>query len=336
MNPPRTVTLRNVAQAAGFAPSTVSRALRNDPRLPEETRREIAAVATRLGYRANPLATAFMAHLRGAKATKYTSTFAFLLSTRAAAANWGHRVYLEHCQRYAESLGYQVEQFLFAENGMTPARMSSILRTRGVQGIILPATRPSEPQCDLEWEHFAAAVIGTRHAMPSLHMAATNHFQNTLLACAELRALGYRRIGFHMKALIDEWTLHRSRAAFLYAQSQWPRSQHVPLLITPELDPAQFWAWKQRHSPDAILSAHIEVRDWLLTSDIRIPEDIGYANTHVIPAFGPCAGILQLDELVSQAAVDLVIGQLLRNERGLAAHPKTVLVDGEWVSGAGK
>lgn len=50
------VTSVDVARAAGVSQSTVSRALANDPRISEATRREIRKVADRLGYTPNEMA----------------------------------------------------------------------------------------------------------------------------------------------------------------------------------------------------------------------------------------------------------------------------------------
>ena len=56
MNAPR-VTQSDVARACGYTVNTVSRALRGDPRLPEETREKIRAAARRMGYIRNSLAS---------------------------------------------------------------------------------------------------------------------------------------------------------------------------------------------------------------------------------------------------------------------------------------
>ena len=51
------VTQRDVAEACGYAVNTVSRALRDDPHLPEETRNRIRAAALDMGYIRNSLAS---------------------------------------------------------------------------------------------------------------------------------------------------------------------------------------------------------------------------------------------------------------------------------------
>jgi hypothetical protein len=54
----------------------------------------------------------------------------------------------------------------------------------------------------------------------------------------------------------------------------------------------------------------------------RDPKDRGFA------------GIDQKSDLVGAAAVDLVVDQLHRNERGVPALQKLVLIEGVWVEGA--
>lgn len=51
------VTLKDLAAACGYSANTVSRALRNDTRLPEETRNTIAKKAAQMGYIRNSLAS---------------------------------------------------------------------------------------------------------------------------------------------------------------------------------------------------------------------------------------------------------------------------------------
>ena len=51
------VTLKDVANECGYTANTVSRAMRNDPRLPEVTRQTIREAASRLGYIPNKMAS---------------------------------------------------------------------------------------------------------------------------------------------------------------------------------------------------------------------------------------------------------------------------------------
>jgi LacI family transcriptional regulator len=57
VNPTKRVTIRQVADAAGVSPAAVSYALRG-LQVSEETQKRVRAVATELGYEANPIARA--------------------------------------------------------------------------------------------------------------------------------------------------------------------------------------------------------------------------------------------------------------------------------------
>src|SRR5579864_5041248 len=50
------LTIRDVARAAGVSVGTVSKALNNNGRLRQETRKRVIAVASELGFRPNDLA----------------------------------------------------------------------------------------------------------------------------------------------------------------------------------------------------------------------------------------------------------------------------------------
>jgi LacI family transcriptional regulator len=50
--------------------------------------------------------------------------------------------------------------------------------------------------------------------------------------------------------------------------------------------------------------------------------------------YGEIAGADQNNRLVGEAAVDILLGQLRRNERGLPAHPRTTLIKSSWRDGA--
>src|SRR5271165_4247185 len=60
----QTVRMAEIAQQLGVASSTVSRALRGDPRIGAQMRRRVEDVAEKMGYRPNPLVSALMANRR--------------------------------------------------------------------------------------------------------------------------------------------------------------------------------------------------------------------------------------------------------------------------------
>jgi hypothetical protein len=66
----------------------------------------------------------------------------------------------------------------------------------------------------------------------------------------------------------------------------------------------------------------------------RIPKEVGFVNFSgldygVLPG---CTYISQRHDLAGVAAVDLIMGQLSRNERGWPENPNCVIVPSEWPS----
>ena len=57
----KTVRMAEIAQRLGVASSTISRALRNDPRISFDLRKRVRTLADELGYQPNPLVSALMA-----------------------------------------------------------------------------------------------------------------------------------------------------------------------------------------------------------------------------------------------------------------------------------
>src|SRR5690349_594102 len=130
----RQPTLQTIANAAGVSRMTVSRALRNDPVLPRQTRERIQKLARELGYRPNPLVATLMSQVRAARVPRQTLTIAHVTTTYPP-GEWRRYFFTRECiegatARAAEQ-GFTLEEFCIKEPGMTSRRMSQILRTRG-------------------------------------------------------------------------------------------------------------------------------------------------------------------------------------------------------------
>ena len=139
MLPPR-VTMKAVARAAGAHQTTVSLALRNNPRLPEKTRRRIQKIADRLGYRPDPMLAALSHYRFGRREVKAPTTLAFLLNFRDQAelkASHPHWLFLEGARRQAERIGYQLEIFYIGHRTAGAGqRIAAVLQARGIVGDI--------------------------------------------------------------------------------------------------------------------------------------------------------------------------------------------------------
>ena len=112
--PEQAPTFESIALAAQVSKATVSLALRESPKVKEETRKKIQKVASELGYRPNPLVSAQMSHIRSRKKRKTITTIGFLNTWYDEKS--GERLkwniigrFADGARERAESLGYNFQ-----------------------------------------------------------------------------------------------------------------------------------------------------------------------------------------------------------------------------------
>ena len=67
---------------------------------------------------------------------------------------------------------------------------------------------------------------------------------------------------------------------------------------------------------------------------IKIPEDVGLVGTSDAFRYEQaCAYVDENQALVGSAAIDLVVAQLHRNERGVPTDPIDLFIPGKWQEG---
>jgi LacI family transcriptional regulator len=335
MNEKRPPTLQDIADKAGVGRATVSLSLRNHPSIPVGTRERIQAAARELGYRPNPMVAALMTHVRARKPVKSTTTLAFVTAfpTRDGWKRNQHGFVENHAgaQERAAQLGYRLEDFWAKETGMTGRRLSGILHTRNIRGVLIAPVPASHGHLSLDWSRFAAATLGPSLYKPDLPRATSDHFGSLMMALRRLAKLGYRRVGLVIPHASDERTNHAYTAAMYHYQHNIPPAVRVPPLLRDGLTEQPFRKWFDRHRPDLLIGLP-GLMNWALKWGLRVPEEVGYFDP-MRPTGMSWSGIDQHFREIGAAAVDLIIGQLQRNEFGVPAHPKVVTIRGTWADG---
>jgi LacI family transcriptional regulator len=335
-----TLSHQHIAAACGLSRATVSRALRNDPRLRPETIARVKQVATRLGYRPNPLVSTLMEHIRTARPVSFSGKLAVVSGHRdplhwdADVPTW-QRIHAGARARAAER-GYELDYFSTAHFPANGRRLSDILRARGIHGVYLTPRRQSEPHpVNLRWPDFSVVTTGYSTKEPNFHRVCHQNFHAVTLACAKLRAAGYRRPGLALLESQMANTDFQYHAGFLIFREQLPARDHVPVCDYSEATNwrDRFVAWFQRYRPDAIMGAHEGIVQWLRELGQRVPEDVGFVHLDWSPPFAGCAGVDHHGELIGAAAIDLLVAQIQRYETGVPQHPITSLVEGHWIDG---
>jgi LacI family transcriptional regulator len=336
--PERPMTMSDVARRAGVHPATVSRALRDDPRITPAQRAKVRRAAQELGYRTNPLVAALMTTRRTGRPPVFRATLGYITKYPPERATWFTRAFgdiLPGALKRARLHGYGIEEFNLADSALTPRRTAEILRTRGILGVIIAPLHSVRESPQLDWTQFSTVAIGHSLSEVPVTRVTHNHFQAMKLAARQCRAAGCQRLGLVMQRRVHEKVGKLWAAALLLEQSEQPSGRRVPPLILDDLDEAAFRAWFCRHRPDAVLSHDFEpINTWLKRLGCEIPRDVAFVTLDRRTRDDDVAGVDQDFAGIGAAAVDLLIALLNRNDRGLPDRPATVLLDGTWVRGA--
>lgn len=323
--------MQDVAAKAGVSCMTVSLALRNHPSLPERTRDRIQKLAATMGYRSNPLVAAFVASRRSGRAGRKHLPLAFvtsLSSPDAWKANSTYHRYFKGAADRAQHLGCQLDPYWFDVDSVTPERMSDILYHRGISGLILAPITRAGGSLSLDWSRFCSVALGYSMAQPRVHRACNHQFHTMLQALQHLHGLGYQRIGLATTVVDDKRVDHNWIAPYLYYTQQVMRAPALPFFLEEAWNAGDFLEWFRAHRPEVVVTTRVEVCDWLAGAGFKVPEKVGVFLLDRWEGMGDVSCIDQNSELVGSAAMDLLIGQLYRNERGVPDHPKVVLVEG--------
>ena len=319
IHPPRamTVTIRDVADAAGVSIGTVSRALKNQRGLSDETRRHVRQTARALGYDNS--------RLRGGKAERLV----FLVHRQhsAFAANPFFSYVLhgveEACREY----------------GAVPT-----LLTTGPADPVRDLLRPHEPDALLAAGFFEAEVLNLLAGldlpmalvdfwMPGLPSVNPDNVQGGYLATRHLLTLGCRRIAYLAGPLahfsIREREQGYRRALF---EAKVLADPDLEVIAPPglDLDQGAEVAMRQllrlRPQPDAVFAyndmAALAVLRVCKELGLRVPQDIAVVGFDDIPAAShawPPLTTLRVDkEALGRAGVELIM-------RGLELPQQTTL-----------
>jgi LacI family transcriptional regulator len=330
-------TLQTIAKAAGVSPSTASRALNGNPLLSKSTVERVRATATALGYHANPLLSNLMRGVRARGRTVHLGSIAYLTfhdSATAWRANPTYAAFFEGAKDRAHELAFSFEPIWAGEPGLNARRLTTILRSRGVAGVIV-GPRPTPPEKPiLEWDSFSIASVGRPLPGMVLHQAASHYLRTIERLIHELTARGYERIGMALTRERVPPTDHGWLAGFILYQQTISAARRVPMFVAESIDAPAFSEWIRREKPDVVIGQRADIVEQLMPLiGMRIPEEIGYALLSRPHEQNAPAGMDQLPRLIGAAATDLVVNQMSCGERGAPRNPRFVLVEGEWVDG---
>ena len=328
-----------IAKAAGVGKATVSLALRNDPRLRPETRQRIQEIARSMGYQANAVVSHLMAQLRASRNPKFQATIALLNASgtrNGLLTNFTFRDWLTGIQNRCAELGYALDEFWLFDPELGIEKLKKTLYARCIRGVVIAgirAHRELPQQMNPLWQDLASAVVGIRPERPAMHFACNDQYSTAMHAAWEIGRLGYQRPAIIIDPEIEENVEFRFTAGFGAGWRTLNPDYSVPFFPFGPDQEKIFSGWLLKNQPDVIVCTHPEVRQWLARLGLNVPSDIGLAHLDLTQELDGWSGMFQNNQTVGAFAVDLVVGQLHRNERGIPKHTKCMMTEGEWVPG---
>lgn len=336
------INLNVIAAQVGCSKNTVSLALRGDPRIKASTREAIQKVADELGYRPNAIVSHLMAQLRSGQTGGFQGKLALFNAYRDRNAFTTHATipaYVHGCELRAQKLGYTFDQFWLHEPKLKAESLIRIMRTRGIKGIIIVGMMDQNhlpPHLRTVWETFPSVVTGVRTRDPALSFSCVDHHDLTISAFEQALARGYQRPALVVEERIDLLVEGRFSGAMLTAQQGLPAGRRIPAFTQinrARRDSKLFSQWLNRHKPDVLLTLYNVVYPWLEKHELQVPRDIGVIQLEWRESHREISGMNQHNDVVGEAAVDMVVGQIHRNETGIPAFPRATMIGATWMEG---
>jgi LacI family transcriptional regulator len=334
----RSVSLKDIAALAGVSTMTVSRVLGAKGQVSEAKRAAVRAAADRLGYQPNPMVQQMMSDLRRRRAHAFRGTLAFLNSSTTE-EDWRRLPYLRPCwegaRRRALESGFAFDEIWINRPGWSPARTHGVLKSRGIRGLlVVPGSTPEQLAFPLQ--EFALASFGGLAFPLAIHQVLPDHFANYGTCYRRFWELGYRRIGLFAPAYELAISGEESLGGFLSAQWRSPQKNRIPVgsgSVNWTSSEDAFKKWVLHTRPDAVIANYNQVRRWLTEIGLICPRDIGLAHPGLAEDVEGWSGIDADLHAQGAQAIDLLTGQIFRNEKGLPYQPKRLTIRGTWVDG---
>jgi len=338
------MTMRELARLAGVSQATISLALRNHPRISAATKARVARLVTKHKYvvdgKVRELMRTIRSHAEGAPTaclgmiTFYPEEHPWL--------NTGRHVHLARLHRSmvkrAAELGYRVEPFWVKNPAMKVSRLSGIIESRGIQGLLSLGAPELEEEIPVELRRFVIVTQGASIAT-KLHRIINHFVHNSTLLLTKLKERGYRRPGVVLQQYQDGRNAHIMAGMYLYFARYLFDQLEIPILYSGEtVEPAEINQWYRTHRPDVVIYSdhkkHYQpIVSYFEKSRLVVPRDVGLAVIDAAVHPEGVSGVRTSFEQMGFSAVDMLVSRLQQGEAGLPRIAKVECVEGDWVEG---
>ncbi|QXD25480.1 LacI family transcriptional regulator [Opitutia bacterium ISCC 51] len=334
---PKRPSCKTIAEEAGVSRMTVSMALRDHPRVAEETRKRIKEIALRQGYTPDPNLTELMRYLRKRDISKEEPVIALLNGKPYPVKEFGAEAKLirEGAIKHAEELGFKTEDFWLHEPNMREERMVQILETRGIRGVVVLPVEELKDVFSFPHDDFEGVATCSVAAKLGFNQVHPHFYQAMHVGIANLEEKGFNRIGFCETTAQDERSNHLYHCYLTWYQQGIEETDRIPPLLQESIDKDDLLSWVKENKPEVVYSSNMDHYRWLKEAGMKIPEDIAFA------ALGPAEEIT--DDIahvhigyrkIGATAIDILKTKLAHESLGPTENPAVTLIRGEWKDGA--
>lgn len=325
------VRLKDIADKTGFSTNTVSLALRQSPRIPQQTREVIRRAAEELNYLPN--------HIAKSLVSRETKTIGLVLTdiNNPALTQTAQAIEIALAER-----GYGT---LFATSNNTLSeeiRAIDLFRSRQVDGMLIYPTshRMLEHIRPLRRANYPVVLL-VGDPDSGIDAVSIDDRRGAYKATRHLIETGHRRIGLIDGA--DPKGNREKRDGYIQALTEAGIDVDQSLSVDPEGDsPARgFWAMDTMMNatkrPSAVFAANdslaIGALRWCLKQKLRVPEDvaiIGFDNIDYAEyASVPLSTVNYAADIVSRMAVDRLMRLISAGDH--LPEPRVTLIDPDLV-----
>lgn len=340
MNPPdtdhRRVTMSDVALAAHVHKSTVSLALRNQPKLCAATRDRIRKIAEDLGYRPDPMLDLFNLHRRTLEPPRPLGEIAFVSDLSGPAAfsrSEKHEVIFSSAREEAKRLNYTLEVFFVGPAQLSPARLFQVLQARGIAGILLGALSPATRSLNIDWTQFSVVGIESMQVEPRVDNISTDYCQAARLCVRQLRQHGGKNIGFIVARCLGPEIEGQLRAGYLVESHAQSPTRTAPFSrVDEDGEPAagDLQDWIGAEELDAVVSCGVNVAGLEARMSPEGARRVAWTSIDAGKVHPGLHCVPALHRDLGRRAIELLIMRLQMNLRGLPSNPATTLLPVEW------
>lgn len=329
--------MRDLAALAGVSVMTVSRSLRNSPKISEATRSKVKRIAQEQGYRVSPLVSAQMASIRARRMIKYEATIGLLVYTPPEGMWVGARKVIDGILKAGEEMGFRTDVFDLADKEFRADRLSHTLDARGIQGVIEAPMLTGLSHYDFDFSDRIVVSSNPGSLPQTFHRVCPDHYGNMDMLLRKLYEHGFRRPGLMVPQDLDSRFNHLWTSRFLAFQ-QTEKLGRIPLHMpetTSDFEQDRFLRWFNRYQPDVLILSSQELfqEKFFEKCGLRIPADIEVVKININDTERGFSGINMMADVVGAECVKLLLQLLYNNEFGTPENPMSILVPGRWVPG---